>query len=474
MAVYHLSARDPIARSAGRSATAAAAYRAAALIMDDRTGEVFDYSRRKGVLMAALILPGSGPAPDRAQFWNCVEAHHRRGDAVLAREVIVALPAELNVDQRAALAESLGREIADHFGVAVDMALHAPSKRGGNNNWHAHFLLSACTVDRRGALGKKAVLLDPIHCRRARVPDSVTWLRPRWEELANAALAAAGCDQRVDHRSNLTRGIAALPTVHEGVGPGADVRRRINARRRAANADGVALDTEMAALLRERAAAAAKQKIADARADAATSTDADATQPPVHAVPSELRVGLTDLTEKRAEAAARLAELVSLMTTAIPQAMVQEAQRQLPAAKGRAADALRTIALLAAELDSVRWWRPWSRRSAISKRHSSAEREASRLLRELVEYAAEAAAPAYEQIRAEQWAVSAELRRLDQKIGGIAKAPPETDAICESRAAPHEIKSPTPSKAHHARRGSSGSRSSQRDRLVDRSTAAGC
>lgn len=455
MAVYHLSAREPIARSAGRSATAAAAYRAGALIVDDRTGEIFDYSRRKGVLTAALILPDGGFAPDRAQFWNCVEAHHRRGDAVLAREVIVALPAELNINQRAALAKSLGREIADHFGVAVDMALHAPSKRGGNNNWHAHFLLSACTVDRRGTLGKKAVLLDPIHCRRARVPDSVSWLRPRWEDLANAALAAAGSDQRVDHRSNLTRGIDSLPTVHEGVGPGADVRRRINARRRAANADGMALDTEMAALLRERAAAAAKQKIADA--DAAINTDVDATRVPVHAVPSELRVDLIDLAEKRAAAAARLSKLASLMATALPQAMVQEAQRQLPAAKERAAEALRTIALLAAQLDSVRWWRPWPWRSVISKRHSSAEREASRMLRELVDYAAEAAAPAYEQVRTEQWAVSEELRRLDQEIGGITKPAPEADAICESRAAPHEIKSPTPSKARHARRGSSGS-----------------
>ncbi|MFC0148426.1 MobA/MobL family protein, partial [Sphingobium scionense] len=37
-----------VSRSAGRSATAAAAYRAAVEIADERTGLVHDYSRKSG------------------------------------------------------------------------------------------------------------------------------------------------------------------------------------------------------------------------------------------------------------------------------------------------------------------------------------------------------------------------------------------------------------------------------------------
>ena len=45
MAIYHLSVKA-ISRSAGRSATAAAAYRAGCKIADERTGEIHDYSRK--------------------------------------------------------------------------------------------------------------------------------------------------------------------------------------------------------------------------------------------------------------------------------------------------------------------------------------------------------------------------------------------------------------------------------------------
>ena len=48
MAIYHLSAK-PISRATGRSATGAAAYRAGETITDERTGLVFDYSKKRGI-----------------------------------------------------------------------------------------------------------------------------------------------------------------------------------------------------------------------------------------------------------------------------------------------------------------------------------------------------------------------------------------------------------------------------------------
>lgn len=113
MAVYHFSAKT-VSRSAGRSSTAAAAYRAAERIVDERTGEIHDYTRKGGVVASEVILPGGGTM-ERAALWNKVEAHHKRGDATVAREFVVALPAELDPTQRQDLARSYARELADRW-----------------------------------------------------------------------------------------------------------------------------------------------------------------------------------------------------------------------------------------------------------------------------------------------------------------------------------------------------------------------
>jgi hypothetical protein len=60
VAIYHLSVKT-ISRSAGRSATAAAAYRAGVKITDERTGEIHDYTRKGGVESADIVLPDGAP-----------------------------------------------------------------------------------------------------------------------------------------------------------------------------------------------------------------------------------------------------------------------------------------------------------------------------------------------------------------------------------------------------------------------------
>src|SRR3546814_9379185 len=76
MASFHLAVKT-IGRSAGRSATAAAAYRAGVEITDERTGLVHDYTRKQGVEHNALVVPADAPAwaSDRAVLWNRSEEH---------------------------------------------------------------------------------------------------------------------------------------------------------------------------------------------------------------------------------------------------------------------------------------------------------------------------------------------------------------------------------------------------------------
>ena len=64
-----------VQRSHGRSVVAAAAYRAAIALADERTGLVHDYTRRSGVLATEIMAPEAAPAwmRDRARLWNGVE-----------------------------------------------------------------------------------------------------------------------------------------------------------------------------------------------------------------------------------------------------------------------------------------------------------------------------------------------------------------------------------------------------------------
>ena len=62
MAIYHCSIKS-ISRGAGRSIIAAAAYCHACKIESEKTGEVHDYSRKRGVDSSAIyLLSGVNPA----------------------------------------------------------------------------------------------------------------------------------------------------------------------------------------------------------------------------------------------------------------------------------------------------------------------------------------------------------------------------------------------------------------------------
>jgi hypothetical protein len=212
MAIYHLSVKA-ISRSAGRSATAAAAYRAGVEITDTRTGEVHDYTRKRGIVSADLVLPAGAPewTADRSALWNAAEHAERRKDACVAREYEVALPSELPAAARRQLALDFAQEMADREGCAVDVAIHEPSKGGDNRNHHAHIMRTTRKVEAEG-LGAK---LDTEKAGRNRAAD-LEAVRARWAELTNERLRQHGIEATVDHRSLKAQGIDREPTQHLG------------------------------------------------------------------------------------------------------------------------------------------------------------------------------------------------------------------------------------------------------------------
>ncbi|MEG0656484.1 MAG: MobQ family relaxase, partial [Mucinivorans sp.] len=223
MAIYHLSVKA-VSRSAGRSATAAAAYRAGCEITDQRTGEVHDYTRKGGVESADIVLPDGAPkwATDRAALWNAAEAAERRKDACVAREFEVALPEELSPAERRRLAVDFAREMANREGCAVDVALHAPGKEGDSRNHHAHILRTTRKVGLDGLTDK----LNTEKAGRNRTAD-LDAVRTRWAELTNERLRENGIEAQVDHRSLKDQGIDREPTSHMGPAVAAMERRGV-------------------------------------------------------------------------------------------------------------------------------------------------------------------------------------------------------------------------------------------------------
>ncbi|HMQ13644.1 MAG TPA: MobQ family relaxase [Candidatus Competibacter phosphatis] len=254
MAIYHASTQ-PIARSTGRSAVAAAAYRAGCELVDERTGLVHDYRRKGGVLATDLLLPDGG-AVERAVLWNAAERAEARKDARTAREWVIALPAELSAPERAVLAREFAGALATRYGVAVDVALHQPDREGDHRNHHAHLLTTTRQVYRNPdgtlALGDKASIELSDKARRARglgsAAEEVTAIRQLWEQIANRALERAGHAARIDARRLEAQGLDREATTHLGPVATAMERRTVPSDRGEGNRQVIAHNRERAAL----------------------------------------------------------------------------------------------------------------------------------------------------------------------------------------------------------------------------------
>ena len=203
MAIYHCSTK-PLARSSGRSAVAAAAYRSGDRLVDERQGIEHDYTRRSGVLDTELVLPDGAGEWSRAELWNAAEKAEKRKDARTAREWEVALPDELGEAERRELAVRFAGGLAKKYGCAVDVALHTPDREGDQRNWHAHLLATTRKVT-AGALAEKCEieLSDAKRLSLGLAPAriEVESVRQMWAEEVNRQLHEGRRLERVDHRS---------------------------------------------------------------------------------------------------------------------------------------------------------------------------------------------------------------------------------------------------------------------------------
>jgi hypothetical protein len=225
MSIYHFSSQV-IGRTAGRSSVAASAYRAGIDLVDERTGQRHNYSKRSGVDLTIILAPSNSPkwVFEREQLWNQVESVEKRKDAQLAREINIALPNELSHDEKRTLMLDYVQSEFVNAGMVADVAFHDFD----SNNAHAHIMLSTRNIGADGFEGKNRDWNEKALLEK--------W-REQWAVSANLALERAGIEERIDHRSLKTQQAEAValgdvsralelervPQKHNGPSPGADL-----------------------------------------------------------------------------------------------------------------------------------------------------------------------------------------------------------------------------------------------------------
>lgn len=203
---------------------AAAAYRSGEVLYDERAGKTFDYSRKEDVVHAEIMAPAGAPAwaSDRATLWNKVEASEKRKDAQLARNLIAALPRELDQAQNLALMRDYIQENFIAKGMIADFAIHESDAGDGQKNPHAHILITMRPLEGDG-FGKKN--------RDWNQKNILKGWRHAWEEQTNRHLALAGSPERVSLKSYKEQGINKHSQVHLGEDAGNLEKRGIETTR---------------------------------------------------------------------------------------------------------------------------------------------------------------------------------------------------------------------------------------------------
>lgn len=181
-------------RSQGHSAVAGAAYRAGVELKDHRTGEVHNFKNRSDVIYSEILLPEEtiSQFKDRETLWNAVEASETRKNSQIAKDIVLALPKDLELALQIDLARNFASTHFVRHGIVADIAIHSHS----DGNPHAHIYVST-----RRLLGDR---FDKVKARdlepdvvRGRVVDPQFW-GEQWRDFQNDYFIEQGIDLVVD------------------------------------------------------------------------------------------------------------------------------------------------------------------------------------------------------------------------------------------------------------------------------------
>jgi hypothetical protein len=169
-------------------------------------------------LLVTLVICMPGIAMAQASPF-LTGASSLQTNARVAREYLVALPAELAQEHRLSLVRGFSRELVERYRFAMDVAIHAPRDFPGSDprNFHAHLLATTREVTTEGLGAKTTVEWNDANRREAGLGPAINellYVRQRWAEATNAALQEAHLSARIDHRTLQAQGIDREPAPH--------------------------------------------------------------------------------------------------------------------------------------------------------------------------------------------------------------------------------------------------------------------
>jgi ATP-dependent exoDNAse (exonuclease V) alpha subunit len=256
LAIYHLRlkvvsrALGRLARPGGasrRSVVAAAAYRSGERLYDSSQGKWFEFDK-PDVIHTEILTPTDVPVPewifDRQTLWNMVERSETRVDSQLAREVEITLPRGLTKEQCIELVRSFVRDQFVSQGMVADIGIHRPDASDGEEQPHAHVLLTMRRLDPSSETGFSAkkerdwnerpevfkavaearkrfnntgLAEDKLALEAVEAQRNVNVWRAAWATHANSALREVGSAARIDHRTLEAQGIFRPPQPNIGL-----------------------------------------------------------------------------------------------------------------------------------------------------------------------------------------------------------------------------------------------------------------
>ena len=165
------------------------------------------------------------------EFWRAADAHERINGTTY-REMEIALPRELNAEQRADLVRDFVRqEVGDQH--AYQWAIHTPLAADDKEQPHVHLMFSerqrdgverdpeqyfkrynAKVPEKGGARKGYGPHAGETLTAAARAAD-LKALRMRWQDMTNQHLERAGVDVRIDMRSHAERKTGLEPEAKQ-------------------------------------------------------------------------------------------------------------------------------------------------------------------------------------------------------------------------------------------------------------------
>ncbi len=199
-----LARPEYVSRSRGKNACCKSAYNGRSKIVDQKTGQIYNWIKRDGNVFHEILLPEHADQKfnDVSNFSNEVERAETRKDSQLYVEWLLALAKDedgVDLEFRIeTVKEFIKRKGWVKEGLGVQIDIHEPHK--GDVNWHAHLLVTTRRFASNGLSldAKKARDLQPVNING--VVQNVEELQDSLliRDIQNEQFKARGMSNRVD------------------------------------------------------------------------------------------------------------------------------------------------------------------------------------------------------------------------------------------------------------------------------------